>query len=89
MLFRSDNVKAYLMANVYTGLRAEDGAWELQLFAKNLFDTQRVLSQTPTAAITSIQSYLGASTFTSNYSAATLTPPREIGLNLRVAFGSR
>ncbi|WHO38964.1 TonB-dependent receptor [Sphingobium sp. AP49] len=89
-----DDVSAYALVNLYAGIRSPDGGWEISLFAKNLFDTTKVLTRT-TPLFTPYQQVTGgtpptvAATYTSTYTGATVTPPREIGVNLRFAFGSR
>ena len=99
-----DDVGAYALANLYAGVRDPDGAWEVSLFAKNLFDTTKTLSRTNPLS-TSYQVlnwggafdgngrpvFTGASpvTTTSPYTGVTTTPPREFGVNVRFSFGSR
>jgi iron complex outermembrane receptor protein len=90
-----DNVSQYGLLNVYAGIRDPKGMWELNIFAKNLFDTTKVLSRTD--PLSSTYQVLQPPTFrtaaavttTSTYTGITTTPPREIGVNLRFAFGSR
>jgi iron complex outermembrane recepter protein len=93
-----DNVKAYALVNLYAGVRDPDGGWELSFFAKNLLDTRRVLNSSATPLSTGLttlvfsgRNVVGAnsSTFTSSYYGVTTLAPREIGINLRLAFGSR
>jgi iron complex outermembrane receptor protein len=73
---------SYTLANLYAGVRSQDGAWELSLFARNLFN------KTATLDLASTPLLLG--TLTSGYSQVLqMTPPREIGVHLRYAFGSR
>jgi iron complex outermembrane receptor protein len=86
-----DNVGSYGLLNAYAGVRSNDGAWEVSLFARNLMGTDEVLNRgngaqaTPyTNALTGVGTSLAGP-----YQSATFTPPREIGLNLRYAFGSR
>jgi iron complex outermembrane receptor protein len=90
-----DDVGNYGLLNLYAGVRDPHGAWEVSLFAKNLFDTTKVLTRTTPLSTTyqvlqppTFQS-AAASTYTSSYTGITMTPPREIGLTLRVSFGSR
>lgn len=92
-----DQVGAYALANLYAGIRSPDGGWEIALFAKNLFDTTKVLSRTA-QLFTSYQQITGftatgattaATTVNSPYTGGTVTPPREFGVNVRFAFGSR
>jgi iron complex outermembrane receptor protein len=79
-------VNNYSLLNVYAGLRSEDGAWELSLFAKNAFKTQETLSRDFAAQdVLGLSSQFGSS----GYFATTTTPRREVGVNLRYAFGSR
>ncbi|WP_380781011.1 TonB-dependent receptor [Sphingomonas sp. R86520] len=89
-----DNVKQYAMVNLFAGIRDPNGNWEISLFAKNLFDTVRVLSRTD--PLSSTYQVLQPPTFrsaaavttTSTYTGITTTPPREFGLNARFSFGS-
>lgn len=90
-----DDVKAYALVNLYAGVRAPDRAWELTFYAKNLFDTVKVLTRSDPLS-TSYQELqpptfrtTAATTVTSTYTEVTTTPPREFGVNLRVALGSR
>lgn len=98
-----DSVGAYGLLNLYTGVRDADGRWEVSLFVKNVFDTTKVLTRTE-PYFTSYQQlgfagqfengrpvFTGpaAATYTSTYTGATVTPPREFGISLRYAFGSR
>lgn len=80
-----DDVESYALTNVYLGVRAEDGSWEVSAYAKNLFNTFRVLDRATTAANIRVN---GVTTF-SNYRVISSTDPREFGLTARFAFGSR
>lgn len=97
-----DDVGAYGLFNLFAGLRDPGGAWEINLFAKNLFNTTKTLSYD--SAVTSYQRLIWAGTFTngrpdfsgaagesytSPYSRIRTTSPREFGVNLRFAIGSR
>jgi len=82
-----DSVKAYALLNAYAGVRDPDGAWELALFAKNLTDTHRVLTRSGSRLATSLAG--SRTTLNSEYYGITTTAPREVGVNLRIAFGSR
>jgi iron complex outermembrane receptor protein len=94
-----DDIKAYGLVNLFLGLRDPNGMWELTGYAKNLFDTQRVLTRDANPLATSFtvinlsptRQFLGTSgqAGITTYRAITMTPPREFGLNLRVSFGSR
>ncbi|GFE79785.1 TonB-dependent receptor [Steroidobacter agaridevorans] len=87
-----DDVDAYGLLNVYAGIRSSDGAWEVSLFARNLTSTDEVLRRgngpEATPYTTPPPTTLGTS-LAGPYQLATYTPPREIGINLRYAFGSR
>lgn len=80
-----DDVESYALTNVYLGVRAQDGSWEVSAYAKNLFNTFRVLDRATTAANIRVN---GVTTF-SNYRVISSTDPREFGLTARFAFGSR
>lgn len=88
-----DDVGSYGLVNLFAGIRDPKGAWEVSLFAKNLFDTTKTLTRTnplltsyliPTGATSTV-----AATYTSTYTGVTSTAPREFGINVRYAFGSR
>lgn len=90
---RFDDVPAYALANLYAGIRDPDGAWDVGLFVKNLFNTQRVLTRNATAYSTSYYSPATAGSNAINaesaYRLITTNQPREFGLNVRYSFGSR
>lgn len=98
---RFDNVGAYGLLNLYAGIRAPDGAWEVSLYGKNIANVARITSRESSPLNTStIDVLLGAPTFrtpvgtsstslTSRYTNVTMTPAREFGVNLRFALGSR
>lgn len=83
-----DDISAYALVNLYAGLRADDGAWDVGFYAKNLFDTDKVLSRGATAPVSGA-SVVGGVTPASRYRIISLTPQREIGLTARFAIGSR
>jgi iron complex outermembrane receptor protein len=84
-----DNVSSYSLLNVYFGLRDRKGAWDVTLYGKNLTDTERVLSRNSSPATTSYNIGATAVTGVSPYRAVSFTEPREFGINVRYAFGSR
>jgi iron complex outermembrane receptor protein len=79
-------IDGYSLLNLYAGVRSQDGAWEASLFAKNALKTDEVLDRDLVAKDT-----LGASAQfgSSGYYITSTTPRREIGVNIRYAFGSR
>lgn len=90
-----DDVDAYGIVNLYTGIRDAGGKWELMLYGNNIFDTDRVLNRDATAATASYQAVdLDApggpkaigQTGVSGFRSITLTQPREFGINLRYSF---
>ena len=98
-----DNVSSYGLLNLYAGVRGHDGMWEMSFFAKNVFNTTRVISRT-NPLFTSYQQLGFAGQFangapvltgptgasaTSSYTGGSLTALQEFGVNLRFAFGSR
>lgn len=85
-----DDVDSYGLVNLYAGVRDPNGAWEISLFAKNLFDTTKTLTRTdPLFTSYTDPVTRTSSTFTSTYTGVTTTAPREFGINIRYAFGSR
>jgi iron complex outermembrane receptor protein len=85
-------VDSYTLLNLYAGLRAADGAWEAGLFVRNAFNTNKITDRDVNAS-NNFNSTLNASyrglVHDSGYFAKTLTPRREVGINVRYAFGSR
>ncbi|WP_159979563.1 MULTISPECIES: TonB-dependent receptor [unclassified Novosphingobium] len=86
-----DDIGSYGLVNLYAGIRDSKGAWEVSLFAKNLFDTTKTLSRSDPLFTSYRNAAAGfaATTYTSTYTAVTTTAPREFGINVRYAFGSR
>jgi len=86
-----DNVDAYGLLNLYAGIRSGDGAWEVALFARNVTDTKEVLNSGVTASATPYTNFTnGAGTSLAGpYMTTSFTPPQEIGISVRYAFGSR
>lgn len=91
-----DDIPAYALVNLYAGIRDPEGRWDVGLFAKNLFDTERVLSRNANAYSVSYtnvtEAFVGRPrgiTGVSAYRGISMTPPREFGLNVRYAFDAR
>ncbi|MBU6267426.1 MAG: TonB-dependent receptor [Sphingomonadales bacterium] len=80
-----DDVRHYALSNLYLGVRAHDGSWEVTAYGKNLFNTFRVTDRSSLAA--TVGTNLG--TKVSNYRVISVTDPREFGVTVRYAFGSR
>jgi iron complex outermembrane receptor protein len=93
-------VPAYGLMNLYLGVRSQDGAWEVSLFAKNALKNETVLDKSPvdfnlnsylnTPAPVGFGSLLG--TFfpnASGYFPTQVTPRREVGITVHYAWGSR
>lgn len=81
-----DSVKAYGLLNLFAGVRAPDGAWEITAYGKNVTNSFRVLSRSNGVEGTSVNGRIDSST---NYFAITSTQPQEFGVTARFAFGSR
>ena len=82
-----DFVKAYALLNLYAGVRLEDTGVDVSVYAKNLTNTRRILSRSGTPLTTSIN--LRTANAGNGYYETTMTEPREFGISLRYAFGSR
>jgi iron complex outermembrane receptor protein len=92
--FGYDQVKSYGLLNMFAGVRSSARGWEISLFAKNLLNVEKATSigspaQTNYQRLTLPSFTTVAATATSSYSVINSTPPREFGINLRYAFGSR
>ena len=90
-----DDLGSYGLLNLYAGLRDPDGGWEVNLFAKNVLNTVRATQFDPPASTSyqelappTFRTTVGKS-FTSTYSQIQTTAPREFGVSLRFALGSR
>lgn len=93
--YRFDQVGAYGLLNLFTGIRDPQSQWELSFYAKNILDTTKV-TRRGLPATTDYQRLAftpapvaSAATATSSYAQINTTAPREFGLNFRFAFGSR
>ncbi|CAN7269668.1 TonB-dependent receptor [Phenylobacterium sp. LjRoot225] len=83
-------IDPYSFLNLYAGLRSQDGAWELSLYAKNAFNTDEVLDQGVDPLRTgAVGAFFGPQTGASGYTTSRATAEREIGVSVRYAFGSR
>lgn len=83
-----DNVGAYGLLNLFAGIRAPDGAWEISVFGKNILGENQVLNVGAGVLSTSYRSP-AANTFQSQYRSVAVTAPREFGISARMALGSR
>lgn len=83
-----DNIDAYAVVNLFAGLRGTDGSWDVGVYAKNLFDVERVLTRNSAAYAQTIR-MPGATNQVSTYRGVTYTPAREVGVTARFTFGSR
>jgi iron complex outermembrane receptor protein len=87
LLNQFDDAKSYALVNLFLGVRDPDGDWDVTLYGRNLFNTRRVTSRTGVAQTTNLRD-AGASNGT-QYVVINVTDPRELGVTLRVSFGSR
>lgn len=93
-----DNTDGYAMLNLFAGVRDPEGRWEVALFAKNIFDEQVVLNSGAASRSTNLTTLMfgpggmpigsANSQFTGPYSTVEVLAPREIGVSVRVGFGS-
>lgn len=84
-----DDVKAYALVNLYAGIRAPNGAWDIGLYAKNIFDTERVTRRDISPLTMPYQVLATGKNGVSAYRSISMTAPREIGATARFSFGSR
>jgi iron complex outermembrane receptor protein len=84
------SAKAYDLFDLFAGVRAEDGAWEITAYAKNLFNEKSELTRTQlTNNLLPAGGSVSATFGPPGYFLVSSTTPREIGVQLRYAFGSR
>jgi iron complex outermembrane receptor protein len=98
-----DDIGRNSTLNLFLGLRDPDGAWEVSLFGKNVLNDRTVTSVSngplstsyqslPYAMVNGVPQILGrpsGAVFTSTYAGITMAPPREFGVSVRIALGSR
>lgn len=81
-------INPYSTLNLYAGVRSQDGAWEVSLFAKNAFKTDQTLDQgVDPQALSATTSF--PQVLPSGYVLSSFTPRREVGVTVHYAFGSR
>ncbi len=84
-------VPNYTTLNLYAGVRSHDGAWEASVFARNVLNT--AVATDISGAMTNLNNSLNQSFASINhatgYFQAITTPPREVGINIHYAWGSR
>lgn len=81
---------AYALVNLYAGVRAPEGQWDVGVFARNLFDTGVRLGREPVDVnpLGNTSALFGDGVNT-GYREVVYTPPLEVGVSVRYAFGSR
>jgi iron complex outermembrane recepter protein len=81
-----DDVAGYALLNLYLGARDNSGRWEISAYAKNITNTFRVTSRSQTSiAVPGVSTGIAYT----GYRTITVTDPREFGVTMRFAFGSR
>ena len=76
---------SYALLDLFAGVTRQEGVWELGFFAKNVFDKQVELSR-----VTPVNNIYGPyAVAPGGYDVVRTSFPREIGVSLRYAFGSR
>ncbi len=80
-----DSTGAYAIVDLFVGITGDQGAWDLGLYSKNLFDRTIQLTTSDVSSGTNAETLFGPS----GYQLVTTTAPREVGVSLRYAFGSR
>jgi iron complex outermembrane receptor protein len=84
-------VPNYGLVNLYLGMRSHDGAWEASIFARNALGNETTVDQgqnqlNQNGALNAAFKYL---IHPSGYYSVQTTARREVGVNVRYAFGSR
>jgi iron complex outermembrane receptor protein len=84
-------VPNYALVNLYAGVRSHDGAWELSVFARNLLN--KAVATDISSAMTNLNNSLNVAfpqlIHPTGYFQTITTAPREVGINLHYAWGSR
>lgn len=86
-----DDYEGYELFNLYLGVRDPDGKWDVSLYGKNLTETEDVLVRSSTVMTTNPNNQLVQTNYYGGNATSGLgfTAPREFGLIVRYAFGSR
>jgi len=86
-----DDRKGFGLANFYAGVRDPGGAWEVMAYGKNVFNNSSVQATSLGPLFTAAQGQTLNSPYIGIGNATTpgVSVPREFGLSLRYAFGSR
>jgi iron complex outermembrane receptor protein len=84
-------VDSYGLLSLYAGARSHDGAWEVSVFARNALQAKRAtdIQQVQESLNTSLGQSFSQLIRPSGYYSTTFTPPREVGVNVHYAWGSR
>ena len=75
---------SYALVDLFAGVSGGDGAWNLGVYAKNVFDKNAELGRIKTN-----NTIYPLYATTGGYDVVRTTQPREVGVTLRYAFGSR
>lgn len=83
-LVEGDDISSYGVASAWAGLRGNDGRWDVNIWVKNLFDTQH-------KAVPANREFVsvGPISATSNWRRATMIQPRLVGVSLRYNFSAQ
>lgn len=81
-----NTVPDYVLANLYAGVRSNEGRWDAGVFVRNVFDTGVQLTRDPAFITSAINA--DAAFGSAGYRVVSYTPPREIGVSVRYAFGN-
>jgi iron complex outermembrane receptor protein len=81
------DVPSYALFNLFLGVRNPKDSWEVSVFDKNLFnrDVELYKSSSPIQESGGLSAIFGSL----GYYNLSVTPPMQLGLNLRYAIGSR
>jgi iron complex outermembrane receptor protein len=84
-------VGQYSLLNLYAGVRSHDGAWEVSVFARNALNVQQAtdISGVQVNTNTALNTTFASLNHPTGYFITQTTNPREIGVNVHYAFGSR
>jgi iron complex outermembrane recepter protein len=84
-----DDYGSYALVNLYAGIRSPKGDWEVSLYGKNITNTYVALTRSSTPLNTGYNIGAAAQQGPTRYYGISSTNPREFGINVRYAFGSR
>jgi iron complex outermembrane recepter protein len=79
------SAKAYNLVDLFAGLTGDNAGWDVGIYTKNIFNTRVLLTSNAYTTGSGVDPVFGPP----GYNTVVTTRPREVGVMVRYAFGSR